>query len=66
MVIAASICVTSIVNVAGSMSTKTGSRAGVADGRDRGDEGERDGDDLVAGPDAGGEQREVQRAGAGS
>ena len=33
-------------------------RAGVADRRHGGDEGERDGDDLVAGADAGGEQRQ--------
>ena len=35
-----------------SMSTKTGTRAAVADGVGRGDEGVADRDDLVAGPDA--------------
>ena len=40
-------------------------RADVADRGDGGDEGERHGDDFVAGPDAGGDQREMQRAGAG-
>ena len=47
------------------MSTKTGVRAGVADRRDGRDEGEGHGDHLVARADAGGEQRQVQRAGAG-
>src|SRR6185312_16210511 len=40
-------------------------RAGVADRRDGGDEGERHGDHFVAVADAGGEQREMQGAGAG-
>ena len=64
-VIAASICAGSIVNDAGSMSTNTGRRAGVADRRDGRDERERHGDHFVARADAGGEQRQVQRAGAG-
>ena len=41
-----------------------GRGAAVADRRDGGNEGERHGDDFVAGPDAGGEQGQVQRAGA--
>ena len=40
-------------------------RAGVADGRDRGDEGHGGRDHLVARADAKREQREVQRGGAG-
>ena len=40
-------------------------RARVLDGRYRGDEGERHRDDLVAGPDARCQQRQVQRARAG-
>ncbi len=39
--------------------------ARVVDRRNRGHEGERDGDDLVAATDAGGEQGQVQRARAG-
>ena len=39
--------------------------AGVADRRDGGDEGERHRDHFVAGADAGGEQRQMQRARAG-
>ena len=40
-------------------------RAHVPDRGDGGDEGERHRDDLVAGSDAGGDQREMERAGAG-
>ena len=61
-VIARSSCAASIVNVRGSMSTRTGRRAGVEDGGYRRHEREGDRDDLVAGADPGCEQREMQRA----
>ena len=64
-VIAASSCAGSIVNESRLDVDEHRRRAGVADRRDRRDEGERDGDDLVARADAGREQRQVQRAGAG-
>ena len=64
-VIAASSCAGSIVNEQRIDVDEHRRRAGVADRRDGGDEGERDGDDFVARADAGRQQRQVQRAGAG-
>ena len=40
-------------------------RARVSDGGNRGDKGERRGNHFIAGTDAGGQKRQVQRAGAG-
>ena len=54
----------SMLNVSASMSTNTGLCAAVADRVGGGDEGVADGDHLVAGPDAQGQEREVQRRGA--
>ena len=52
-------------NVSGSMSANTGVAPGHGDGVGGRGERERGDDDLVARPDAGGEQAEVQGAGAG-
>ena len=60
-VIAASIRAGSMLNVTGSMSTNTGVGAAVADRVGGRDERVADRDDLVAGPDADREQRQVQR-----
>jgi hypothetical protein len=62
-VMAASIRVTSRLNEAGSISTKTG-RAPVDDGGGGGDEGEWRRDHFVTGTDATGEQGKMQGAGA--
>ena len=64
-VMAASIWLRSIVKDTGSISTNTGRRAGVADGRRGRDESEWDSDDFVARTDPRGQQRQMQRAGPG-
>ena len=64
-VIRRAIWAASMVQVAGSMSTKTGTAAGLGDGLGGGDERVGHGDDLVARPDAGGHQGKAQGVGAG-
>ena len=60
-VIAASIRSGSILNVTGSISTKTGRRAAVNDAVGGRDEGVADGDDLIAVPHTDREERQMQR-----
>ena len=51
-----------MVYVAGSISTNTGVAPGVHNRRGRRHEGERHGNHFIARPDAGGQQRQMQRA----
>jgi hypothetical protein len=65
-VIATSILLASILQVSGSISTKTGRGAEQGDDFGGGDEGERGGDDFVARLDIEGHQGNQERLGTGS